>query len=290
MHPIKNFILKISVELRRILPIIFIDRFDARYANVMLLKNGADTMPWQRRSALDTEITQPRRSVMSLIKSLTGSLVFAVAVSLSLFTLFSPTANAAEPSVAGTVIHVKGSANVVRGSSTTPLTVGKQVSTGDGIVTGKDARVGLKMIDGGVLRLGADTVFIIEDYAYSEQASEGRARMFMLKGAMRVITGAIGKLKERDLKLDTVVATMGVRGTDFWIGYYFSDALDVALISGAGVYADNAAGRMEITRAGDGIAVKAVDQLPAPPIHWGQKKYDAALKSVAWEGEAEYGK
>lgn len=227
---------------------------------------------------------------MFMIKSLTGSFAFAVAVSLSLASIFSPTAIAAESPVAGTVIHVQGKASVVRGSSSVALTVGKQVTVGDGIVTGKDGRVGLKMVDGGVLRLGADTVFIIENYAYSEQANEGQARMFMLKGVMRVITGAIGKTKERDLKLGTSVATMGVRGTDFWIGYYFSDALDVALISGAGVYADNEAGRMEITRAGDGIAVKGFDQLPAPPIRWGQKKYDAALKSVAWEGEAEFGK
>jgi len=225
---------------------------------------------------------------MSHIKTFIGNLAFVMLASLSLAILLSPTASAAEPSVAGAVIHVQGKASVVRGSSITPLTVGKQVAVGDGIVTGKDSRVGLKMVDGGVLRLGADTVFIIENYAYSEQASEGQARLFMLKGAMRVITGAIGKLKERDFKLGTSVATMGVRGTDFWIGYYFSDALDVALISGAGVYADNAAGRMEITRAGDGIAVKGFDQLPAPPIHWGQKKYDAALQSVAWEGEAEY--
>lgn len=227
---------------------------------------------------------------MRMIKTLIGNLAFVVSVCLSLAALFSPTASAAESPVAGVVIHVQGSANVVRGSSSVALTVGKQVTVGDGIVTGKDARVGLKMIDGGVLRLGADTVFIIENYAYSEQASEGQARLFMLKGAMRVITGAIGKLKERDFKLGTTVATMGVRGTDFWIGYYFSEALDVALVSGAGVYADNEAGRMEITQAGDGIAVKGANLLPAPPIHWGQKKYDAALKAVAWEGEAEYGK
>lgn len=227
---------------------------------------------------------------MAFLKTLAGSFVFTAAVCLPFLGIFSATANAAEPSVAGVVIHVQGSPNVVRNTSTVVLTMGKQVLIGDRIVIGAGERVGLKMIDGGVLRLGADTIFVIEDYTYSEQAGEGRARVSLLKGAMRAITGAIGKLKARDFKLGTSMATMGIRGTDFWVGYYFSDALDVALISGAGVYADNAAGRMEITRAGDGITVKGLDQLPSAPIHWGQKKYDAALKSVAWEGEPEYEK
>jgi hypothetical protein len=221
---------------------------------------------------------------MSLIKTLVGSFVFAATAGLSLAAFHSPTASAAESPLAGVVTHVQGSASVDRSASSMALSVGQQVLIGDRVVTGRDARVGLKMTDGGVLRLGADTVFVIEDYSYSEQAGKGRARIFLLKGAMRLITGAIAKLQERDFKLETVVAMTGVRGTDFWAGFYFSDALDVALFDGAGVHVENAAGRVEIARAGDGTTVKGPDLPPSAPIRWGREKYDAAVQSVAWDG------
>jgi len=221
---------------------------------------------------------------MNLIKNLIAGLTFAAVSLLALGV------SAAESPVAGIVTHVQGGASVQRNALSEALSVGKQVLVGDRIVTKKNARVGLKMSDGGVLKLGADTVFTVEDYSYSEQASEGKARLFLLKGAMRVITGAIAKLKGRDFTLRTNVATMGVRGTDFWVGFYFSDALDVALFDNTGIYVENAAGRVEIIRAGDGVTVKGAAIAPSAPIRWERKKYDAAVQSVTWEGEREFGK
>ena len=79
------------------------------------------------------------------------------------------------------------------------------------------------------------------------------------------------------------MGTIGIRGTDFWGGFYFSQALDVALLGGKGIYIENAAGLVEITQQGDGSTVRSANELPLPPTHWGDKKLDAAKQSITWD-------
>lgn len=189
----------------------------------------------------------------------------------------------AEAPVAGTVIHVQGAAFANHRESSGNLALGTQMLVGDRIVTGHNARVGLRMIDGTVLSLGADTEFAVNDYRYQEQAGQGTARLELIKGVFRAVTGAIGKLKERDFRVQTSAGTIGIRGTDFWGGFYFSQALDVALLGGKGIYIENAAGRVEITQPGDGSTVNSANEPPQPPKRWGDKKLNAAKQSITWD-------
>ena len=188
-----------------------------------------------------------------------------------------------EPIVAGTVIHVQGAAFTNHRESSSNLSPGTPIWVGDHVVTGHNARVGLRMIDGTVFSLGADTEFAVNDYRYQEQTEKGTARLELIKGVFRAVTGAIGKLKERDFKVQTSVATIGIRGTDFWGGFYFSNALDVALLGGKGIYIENSAGRVEISQPGDGSTIQDANQLPLTPTHWGDKKLNAAKQSITWD-------
>jgi hypothetical protein len=190
---------------------------------------------------------------------------------------------AVEPAVAGRVIHLQGGAFASHRQSSTNLSLGSHILIGDHIVTGSNARVGVKMLDGAVLSLGADTEFAINDYRYQEQEKQGTARLELFKGVFRAVTGAIGKLKERDFKVKTSVGTIGIRGTDFWGGYYFSQALDVALLGGKGIYIENAAGVVEVSEPGEGISVNSASELPLPPKRWGEQKLNAAKQSIEWD-------
>lgn len=190
---------------------------------------------------------------------------------------------AAEVPLAGTVIHVQGAAFTNHRDSSGNLSLGTQILVGDHIVTGHNARVGLKMVDGTVFSLGADTEFAVNDYTYQKQAKQGKARLELIKGVFRAVTGAIGKLKERDFLVQTSKGTLGIRGTDFWGGFYFSQALDVALLGGKGIYIENAAGRIEITKPGEGSTVQSANELPLAPKRWGDKKLNAAKQSIAWD-------
>ena len=196
---------------------------------------------------------------------------------------FSPMASAAEATVAGTVQKIRGTATAHLSETTRDLLSGAPVMGGDRIATGHNTRLALEMADGAILTLGADTEFVISDYRFSEKLQQGSATMELLKGAFRAITGAIGKLKERDFKIKTQVAVIGIRGTDFWGGFYFSEALDVALLGGKGIYVENAKGTVEVTAQGDGTTIQSANTAPSAPIHWGDKKIKAAEKSTSWE-------
>lgn len=177
---------------------------------------------------------------------------------LSLFILLAaslciPSANAAEPVIAGSVVQMRGAAYADHLDTSDNLHRNMTVHVGDRIVTGRNARVSLKMLDGAVLTLGADTEFVIGDYSYSKKKQQGSASLELVRGAFRAVTGAIGKLKGRDFKVKTAAGVIGIRGTDFWGGFHFSEALDVALLGGDGIYVENAAGRIEITKVGDTI-------------------------------------
>ncbi|MBI5889369.1 MAG: FecR domain-containing protein [Nitrosomonadales bacterium] len=203
---------------------------------------------------------------------------------LALLTLlFAPAASAAGQTIAGTVVQIRGAAFANHLSSSESLAKGTKVLIGDRIVTGRNARLALKMKDGAVLTLGADTEFAINEYRYSPRKKQGSASLELIKGAFRAVTGAIGKLKGRDFKVKTAAGVIGIRGTDFWGGFHFSEALDVALLGGAGIYIENAAGRIEITQPGDGTTVQNANTAPSAPVHWGDQKLNAAKQSVSWD-------
>lgn len=192
-------------------------------------------------------------------------------------------ARAEDAIMAGTVTQIRGAAFANHRTTSDNLSRGMTVSTGDRIVTGHDSRVELRMTDGAILTLGADTEFAIDEYRYSRQARQGSARLELIKGAFRAITGAIGKLEGRDFKVRTAAGTIGIRGTDFWGGFYFSQALDVALLGGGGIYVENAAGRVTLTEVGSGTTIQDADTVPSAPIRWGERKLNAARQSVSWE-------
>ncbi|MEO8332441.1 MAG: FecR domain-containing protein [Gallionella sp.] len=196
-------------------------------------------------------------------------------------------ASASDAVVAGTVIRLQGAAFANHSDSSDNLHKGRPVLVGDHIVTGHDSRVLLKMVDGAMLTLGADTEFVISDYHFSKKAQQGSATLKLVKGVFRAVTGAIGKLKGRDFKVKTSLATIGIRGTDFWGGFYFSQGLDVALLDGKGIYVENAAGRVEVTSIGDGTTINSATEPPTAPKHWGDKKLNAAKQSVALKMDAQ---
>jgi len=85
------------------------------------------------------------------------------------------------------------------------------------IMTGKDSTVRLRFSDGSLTTLRPATRLVIEDYHYAEGSPEkDSAVLNLLKGGMRVLSGAIGKRGNQDAyKAKTVTATIGIRGTDY---------------------------------------------------------------------------
>ena len=120
------------------------------------------------------------------------------------------------------------------------LAKGAEISAGDTIKT-TDGLAQLRFADGSYISLQANTQFKIEDYNYSGKVDGTEKSVFsFIKGGLRAITGAIGKTNKQNFRMNTPVATIGIRGTE-WLQTFDGQKLLIHVGSGA-VYVSNAAG------------------------------------------------
>ncbi|QWD77376.1 FecR domain-containing protein [Polynucleobacter sp. MWH-Svant-W18] len=117
---------------------------------------------------------------------------------------------------AGRVLMAIGDVKVSRSGQQVPVTKGSAVLVGDTLVTGPASNAQLRMTDGAILALKAQTEFKINDYNFNGKADgTEKANLSLVKGGVRAVSGVIGKENKDNLKIDAVVATVGIRGTGF---------------------------------------------------------------------------
>jgi hypothetical protein len=113
------------------------------------------------------------------------------------------------------------SGEVRAGTSNQILIVARQdqrLSGGTTIVTGPDAQVVLKFDDGAQMVLGQNTEFRIVDSQYADRSpGADRAVFDLVRGALRVVSGFIGRRNRDAFALRTPQVTIGLRGTDFMV-------------------------------------------------------------------------
>jgi hypothetical protein len=95
-----------------------------------------------------------------------------------------------------------------------PLARGAELDTGDTVRTGTDGRAQIRFTDGSYVSLQPNTDFAISEYEYKGKA-DGSERSFygLVRGAMRTVTGAIGRVNRNAYRITTPTATVGIRGT-----------------------------------------------------------------------------
>lgn len=121
---------------------------------------------------------------------------------------------AAAGEVFGTIDALSGGASVTaQDGESAALSVGMRVYEGDTIRSEHDGEVHIVTEDGGFVALRPDTVFRVDQYK-ADGGSDDKTFMSLLKGAMRSITGWIGKHDNAAYRVTTPTATVGIRGTD----------------------------------------------------------------------------
>lgn len=179
---------------------------------------------------------------------------------------------------AGKVSFVTG--NV---TATTPdgqsraLRRGDAINGGDRIET-RGGRLQIRFTDGGFVALQPNTVFGVDQYLYANKAPEETSLFFsLLRGGMRTVTGAIGKVNKQSYKVRTPVATIGIRGT----GYRATTDNNRTLVSvGHGfVNVENALGNIT---AGAGQNILATNDVPP-----GLSREGAEIPATGPEGDNE---
>ena len=157
----------------------------------------------------------------------------------------------------GRLLLVAGDVRVQRGKAPAPLEVrrpgnGDSVAAGDTLMTGVDGRVQIRFSDGSLLSIQPRSEFRIDEYRFDVGTQRGF--FTLVQGALRAVSGAIGKRAPEDYRMSTPTATIGIRGTEYVAEETVcspdcspgrSAGLRVAVSSGKVVVA-NAAGESEV--------------------------------------------
>lgn len=104
------------------------------------------------------------------------------------------------------------------------------VFAGDIISTGPNSRVRIVFSDEGVIFLRPSTRFVIDSYKHTGNTQQDESKFSLVKGGFRSVTGAIGQANKDKVKIETPVATIGIRGTDHEGRFCAGDCLDLTNI------------------------------------------------------------
>ena len=137
------------------------------------------------------------------------------ALGMSVLTCF---AQATAPAgIVGEVTLVIGAASLVGADGQTrQVDRGSEVRVGDKVETQQGGHVHLRFVDGGRVSVRPASRLVIESYAHSKDQPQLSAIKFRLdEGVIRSITGQWGEAAKERFRLNTPVAAIGVKGTDF---------------------------------------------------------------------------
>lgn len=117
----------------------------------------------------------------------------------------------------GQVSLLIGSARVVhQNGSSEPLRRGAAIMVGDRVETSANGHVHLRFIDNGAVSVRPDSVLEVQSYRYdSDKPQTNEVRLRVEQGATRSISGAATEVDKTRFRLNTPIAAIGVRGTDF---------------------------------------------------------------------------
>src|SRR6202163_2687511 len=89
--------------------------------------------------------------------------------------------------------------------------VGDLVYQGDVVRTGADGRVSINFTDGTSFNLSSNANMALDEFVYDPNGKSNSTLFKLSKGTFTFVAGKIAKTG--DMKIDTPVATMGIRGT-----------------------------------------------------------------------------
>jgi hypothetical protein len=171
-------------------------------------------------------------------------------------------ASAAFAADAGAITQVTGNVTITGANNVTRKAASKdKVQSGDTIATEAKSEMLIKMADDSSIVLRPNTRFQITEYKY-DKAPTDSSLVTLLRGTARMVTGLIGRRHAANVRVNTITATIGIRGTDFEVAVIPEDTADAR----AGVYdlVHDGATNIKLTQMDKNLDVKKNQTAFAP--------------------------
>lgn len=95
------------------------------------------------------------------------------------------------------------------------ISKGASVYVGDQLITEAGGHVHIQFIDGAKVSLRPSSRLTIENYSQGQNGRESAIRFRLDEGVMRSMTGGWGEAARERFRLNTPIAAIGIKGTDF---------------------------------------------------------------------------
>ena len=114
-----------------------------------------------------------------------------------------------------TITALKGDVRIHSTSVDIAATLGAKLEQNDSVITKEKSKAQIIFEDETIVTIGKNSNFSIKSYIFNNK--ESNVELNLIQGAMRTITGKIGKIAPSKFKVRTKTATIGIRGTNFTI-------------------------------------------------------------------------
>lgn len=213
------------------------------------------------------------------------------------------TADASAAGSVGKVERLRGTANIeLPGGRSHALAVGDAVEESQSVHTGPDSEAVVRFADNALMIVRPGTQVRITTYRYRQDDPGSTSLIRLVRGGLRFITGLTGKLNHDNVRFDTPVATIGIRGTDFDTVYREEkaeglDAGSYTCVTEGGTYMRDTAGQeVEIAQGQTGFmtsadfiakgvaAASSIGVIKPPPGLFHAGTFDGQMQELRDEG------
>jgi VCBS repeat-containing protein len=120
-------------------------------------------------------------------------------------------APAAAAQVIGHVLKMSGGATAIRNGVSIELHIGDAVQKGDVVQTGADSSIGMTFVDGSAFGMTSNARMVLNEMIYDPNGSSNSSLISLVQGTITFVAGQTAK--NGNMRVETPVATMGIRGT-----------------------------------------------------------------------------
>ncbi len=172
---------------------------------------------------------------------------------------------ASDESPVGAVEEIKGEATVTRADGTVEkLSIGTPIYQGDIIETAADGAVNITFIDETSMAVSENARLAIDNYTFDPATESGTTNFSVLRGLFVFTSGLIGRDDPDDVKIETPVGSIGIRGTIIAGEILPGGESKISVLEGA-IVVSNGSGEQTLSEQFETVKLSSFDK-PMEPM------------------------
>ncbi|MEL0030868.1 MAG: FecR domain-containing protein, partial [Betaproteobacteria bacterium] len=195
---------------------------------------------------------------------------------IAIFLFFAMVGSAMAANQIGTIAALVGKVSIEREGKVLKVEAGAPVFENDKIITAGKSRAQVLLLDQTAVNVGQKAELVLDQFVFGGE--DDKVALKVTKGTFRFISGKVATKTPDKVNVETPVAVIGVRGTEF-VGSVGEDAT-VALLDGR-IEVANDVSSQTIALPGFGVTVDSTSGSISAPVKIPQAELEAFLNATS---------